>query len=350
MLVVYLGVLLVSFYLLHFFSEHYFVPSLDFISKKLRMSSDIAGATLMAAGSSAPELAVVIVSVMKSGNHLAIGVGTIVGSALFNLFVIVGVVMVLRNNAKLVWQPLVRDLVFYALSVILLVLFFKDGSISILEAFIFVTGYVVYFVALYTWKKILPYKDSEHKIEMDKSEENPNRFELALKRIVPRINNLYTAFFLSIIVISLLSWVLVESAIEISEILNIPEVIVALTVIALGTSVPDLVSSVIVAKQGRSGMAINNALGSNIFDILIGLGLPFLLLLILTSGQVNVSTRDLDLSFFLLMGSIVILTLTFIVSKWRTRRFIGYVLIALYLLYLISEILCSMGYSFCNLL
>lgn len=348
MLFFYLGILLASFYLLHFFSEQYFIPSLDSMGKKLRMSSDIAGATLMAAGSSAPELAVVIVSVIKSGNHMAIGVGTIVGSALFNLFVIVGAVMVLRNNTKLVWQPLVRDLFFYTLSVILLVLFFKDGSISILEAFIFVVGYVVYFVALYSWKRILPYKDIEHITGKYKSTKQPNRFELFLKRFVPRINNLYIAFFLSVAVISLLSWVLVESAIEISEILNIPEVIIALTVIALGTSVPDLVSSIIVAKQGRPGMAINNALGSNIFDILIGLGLPFLLLLLLTSGQVNVSTKDLNLSFLLLMGSIVILTLTFILSKWRSKRLIGYILISLYLLYLISEILCSMGFDFCN--
>jgi K+-dependent Na+/Ca+ exchanger-like protein len=341
-----LGVLLFSFYLLHFFSEHYFIPALDEIGEKLRMSSDIAGATLMAAGSSAPELAVVIVSVIKSGNHLGIGVGTIVGSALFNLFIIVGAVMVLKNNSRLIWQPLVRDLLFYAFSVVLLVWFFKDGTISTWEALLFVAGYVIYFIALYSWKKILPYEDIEQSVENDNTNDQPNRFELLLKRFIPRINNLYVAFFLSVVVISLLSWVLVESAIQISETLNIPEVIIALTVIALGTSVPDLVSSVIVAKQGRPGMAINNAIGSNIFDILIGLGVPLLLLHSITIGNINVLSKDLDLAFIFLMGSIVILSLTFILSKWHTKRGVGIAMIVIYILYLVYETMCSMGY-FC---
>ena len=129
LLLFYLVILILSFYLLHFLSEHYFITALDKIGDKFRMSSDVAGATLMAAGSSAPELAVMIVSVVKTGHHEAIGVGTIVGSALFNLFIITGVVMAIRNNAKLNWQPLIRDLLFYALSVLLLVYFFEDGSI-----------------------------------------------------------------------------------------------------------------------------------------------------------------------------------------------------------------------------
>ena len=143
-----------------------------------------------------------------------------------------------------------------------------------------------------------------------------------------------------------MSWVLVESAIEIAEILNIPEVIVALTVIALGTSVPDLISSVIVAKQGRVGMAINNAIGSNIFDILIGLGAPLLLLHLMTNDRINVISADLDIAFYFLSGSIVLLVAIFIITKWKTKRLMGVILIVLYLLYLSFEILYSMNIRF----
>jgi K+-dependent Na+/Ca+ exchanger-like protein len=346
-LVIYVPLLLLAFYLLYFFSENYFVPSLDKLSERFNLSSDISGATFMAAGSSAPELAVVIASLLVAGNHEAIGIGTIIGSALFNLFVIVGAVMVLRNNTKMVWQPLVRDLIFYALSIILLFWFFKDGIFSMHEAIIFVGGYVVYFGSLFMWKKIFPYKDTEE-FEVSTTETNHNRFNTILFLLFPKVNNLYFAFVLDVVVIGLLSWLLVHSAIEVSAALGIPEVIIALTVIALGTSVPDLIASVVVAKQGRPGMAINNAIASNIFDILIGLGFPFLLLFIFSSKSIAVDNGNLWVSFFLLMGSIVILTMGFLIAKWKTNRWIGWLLILLYSLYLLYQIACVLGSELCN--
>jgi len=341
MLLLYIAILLLSFYLLHFFSEHYFIPSLDEIGKKLKMTSDISGATLMAAGSSAPELAVVIVAVLKAGHHEAIGVGTIVGSALFNLFVITGAALIIKSKAKLVWQPLVRDLLFYALSVVFMVWFFKDGILSNWEAFTFVAGYAGYIVVLYSWKKILPYKDTEQLSELD-TEIGETRFDKLMKRFVSNKSFIITIIFiLSVVAISILSWALVSSAIEISEILGIPEIIIALTVVAIGTSVPDLVSSAIVAKQGRPGMAVNNAVGSNIFDILIGLGLPFLIYHVLSTGKLTVNYNDLDIAFMFLMGSIVILTFIFIVTRWKTSKAAGLTLIFLYTAYLVYEIICA---------
>lgn len=340
-LIILLAALLVCFYLLYFFSEHYFIPSLDGIGKRFNLSSDISGATLMAVGSSAPELAVVIVSLLKTGNHEAIGIGTIVGSSLFNLFVIVGAVMVVKSNKKMVWQPLVRDLIFYALSVLLLVYSFRDGAFDLWEATAFVGGYIMYFVGLFIWKKWFPYKDIEIH-DSEASELDMNTFDRLLKKIIPKINNLYIAFLLDVIIIGLLSWLLVTIAIKISSLLGIPEIIIALTVIALGTSVPDLVASVIVSKQGRPGMAINNAVGSNIFDILIGLGLPFLLLFIFTSDYIQVENNSLAVSFILLTSSIVILMLGFLFSKWKTKLWFGRLLLLLYFGYLIYQIISAL--------
>lgn len=292
----------------------------------------------MAAGSSAPELAVVIVSLIKSGNHQAIGIGTIVGSALFNLFIIIGAVMVIKSNRKMVWQPLVRDLIFYAFSIILLVWFFNDGSFSLWEAAIFVMGYLLYLGIMFLWNKQYPYDDTETNSEVDESM-SLNRFDMMLKRIIPRANNMFIALVLDIIVIGVLSWVLVTSAIKISSILGIPEVVIALTVIALGTSVPDLIASVIVAKQGRPGMAINNAIGSNIFDILIGLGLPFLFLFIFSNNSyLNVNNSNLFVSFLLLIGSVGIIIIGLLLSKWKTKQQMGWFLIFLYIIYLCYQI------------
>lgn len=343
-LFIYLLLLLVCFYLLYFFTEHYFIPSLDEIGKKLNLSSDISGATLMAAGSSAPELGVMIVSLLKPGSHEAIGIGTIVGSSLFNLFVITGVVMLIKDKVKLIWQPLIRDLLFYAISLVLLVWFFSDGYITIMETIILVAVYGIYILAMKKWKKIFPYKNNE---ESNEEFSDDNTIERFLKYFIPKPNNLTVVFISSIVVIGLLSWGLVNLAIKISLSVGIPEVIIALTVIAVGTSVPDLVSSTIVAKRGRSGMAINNAIGSNVFDILIGLGLPFMLLHFFSTTKIIVNSNDLNTAFWFLMSSIVVVLSFFLLAKWKTNRIFGYLLVILYILYIVFEILCVTFNIFC---
>ena len=338
-----LFVLIISFVVLHHISKHYFIDSLDLIAKRFKIPSDIAGSTLMAAGSSAPELAVVIVALCMTGQHEEIGIGTIVGSALFNILMIVGVVLVLYRS-KLVWQPLLRDLLFYSISLGILYLAFQDGSINLFESLIFVVVYVVYVVFMVYWKKLFPYANPE-RVQHKSSEQPVKKLQVIgklthlLKRFFPEIKNYFLAFGLSIIAITALSWVLVESAIRVSNILGISELIIGLTILAIGTSIPDLVASIIVTKQGRPGMAINNAIGSNIFDILIGFGLPWFVVLLMTTKTINVDNSNLTTSMSLLSGSLILLVSTFIITKWRTKKIIGGLLIFLYLSYLLYEIL-----------
>lgn len=337
--------LLVSFYLLAHICDEYFIASLDKISHKLKMSSDMAGATLMAIGSSAPELFVAAIALIRPGNHEALGMGTIVGSALFNVLVIIGAAAVVRK-AILSWQPVIRDTLFYSISIIMLIFAFRDGRIDLFEAGIFVALYVVYLTAVAKWRKILPYKDVDKMIEKVKKEVKESekskwaKLVKPLDWIVDKIfpspeKHYYIVFFLSIALIAGLSWVLVESAIGISHMFGIPEAIIALTVLAAGTSIPDLVSSVIVAKQGRGGMAISNALGSNIFDILIGLGLPWLVFLAFSGRTIPVSTENLLTSVMLLFATVLIIFFLLLVRKWKIGHRAGYFLIGLYILYLV---------------
>jgi len=149
----------------------------------------------------------------------------------------------------------------------------------------------------------------------------------------------FAVFFMSIVFIAGLCWVLVESAIGVSHILKIPEVIIGLTVLAVGTSVPDMISSVIVAKQGRGGMAVSNAVGSNIFDILVGLGLPWLLYSLTTGESIIGDTSELDISIALLFGSVVFIFIAMIVKKWTIGKGTGYILIGIYIVYVIAELI-----------
>ena len=236
--------MLFSFALLARIVDKFFVASLDQISKDLSLSSDAAGATLMAVGSSAPELFVALFAVLKPGNHEVIGIGSIVGSALFNLLFIGGAVAFIRKT-KLTWQPILRDIIFYFIAVGLLLWGIIDGDFSIWNAISFLVIYVVYVIAVVKWRKILPYKDVEFEEEVSEEDCAEKGFTAWIDKplcwLFPRKERYILIFSISIVLIAGLSWVLVESAIHISHLLNIPEAIIALTVLAIGTSVPDLI-------------------------------------------------------------------------------------------------------------
>ena len=335
-------VLLSSFYLLARVCDEYFVGALDKLAKRLKLSDDAAGATLMAIGSSAPELFIAIIALVKPGDHASIGMATIVGSALFNILVIIGVAAIVRK-AVLAWQPVIRDMIFYSLSIIMLVVAFWDGTIDLFEATLFVALYVIYVMAVISWRKILPYKDVDgvELLEKGLKKEEKKKWWKGLMRPFDKVLDLFfpneeryiSVFLISILIIALLSWLLVESAIVMSDILHIPAYIMALTVLAAGTSVPDLISSVIVAKQGRGGMAISNAIGSNIFDILIGLGVPWVIMLSISSGAIPVETSNLLSSVILLFATVIVIFMLLISRKWKIGRYTGWFLISLYIAY-----------------
>lgn len=340
-LLLYALAMLFCFVLLARIVDKFFVISLDRISSDLKMSSDAAGATLMAVGSSAPELFVALFSVLKPGNHEAIGIGSIIGSALFNLLVIGGVVALVRKT-KLTWQPVLRDILFYGVAVALLLWGIFDGDFSIWNAIAFLSLYVIYVWAVIKWRTFFPYKDVDYTPEEQTHEDIENKksnpIDKILSLIFPKAERYYLVFIFSILMIAGLSWILVESAIEISVILEIPELIIALTVLAIGTSIPDLISSLIVAKQGRGDMAISNAIGSNIFDILVGLGLPFLIVMLIHGGTIEVNSQNLMVSSLILFASLIIFFILLLINKWKINWLTGAILIGLYIFYVVREI------------
>lgn len=336
-----LASLLISFYLLAVIVEEFFVPSLDRISNRLKLPSDVAGATFMAVGSSAPELFVSLFALLRPGSYANVGTGTIVGSAIFNILVIVGASAAYKA-AKLNWQPVIRDLIFYCASIVVLLASFWDGTFVLLEAFSFVALYVVYIVIVMKWKSWFPYRDVDPIVVTEEEIDKHilARFsKLILSYIIPdpqRKPNAYVlTFSLSIAAIAALSYVLVESGVMLGEALHISPTIIALTVLAAGTSIPDLLSSIIVAKQGRGDMAVSNAVGSNVFDILFALGFPLLIVIATQGTPVTVDTANLVGSVILLFATVVSLLTLLIVRRWHIGRHAGLLLIGLYILYLV---------------
>lgn len=351
MIIIWLAVLLASFFVLAVLCDEFFVPSLEKISDRLKLAPDVAGATFMAVGSSAPEFFTSLLAVLLPSGHSEVGAGTIVGSAIFNILVIIGASATFRH-AHLNWQPVIRDIGFYCISIILLLISFWDGRITLPEAGSFVAVYALYIWAVTKWRTWFPYVErNEDPLELleEETEQHPVllRIRAGLSFIVPDVHKhpdryLWT-FGISIGLIGLLSFAMVESAIHVATTIGIPPAIVALTVVAAGTSVPDLLASMAVAKQGRGDMAISNAVGSNIFDILIGLGLPWAIGLLVYGKHIQVGTENLLSSVFLLFATVIAVFFVMVLRKWSIGPKAGWLLIGLYLLYLGHNVLAVMG-------
>jgi len=343
--------------------DQYFVESLDTISHKLKLSQDVAGATFMAVGTSAPEFFTAVLALTKVGAE-DIGAGTIVGSAIFNILVIIGGSAVVAK-AYLRWKPVVRDIGVYIFAIILLLITFADGQITTFETLLFVTAYAGYVILLANWKKFVPQKDTEVMQEVEKGLKKAgvdhraqnkgfikiwNYFSKAADKVLalffPDLKkrpHLYLlTFTVSILFIIGLSYSLVELATFTAGELGVPPVIIALTVLAGGTSVPDLIASLIVAKQGRGDMAVSNAVGSNSFDIMLGLGLPWLFYTLFTGKNVPVGTDNLFASVILLFATVIAVFFVIAVQKWKIGRKSGYILIALYASYLTYMIILAL--------
>ncbi len=332
-------VIVVSVYLLSIITDAYFIISLDQIAQQLHLPNNVAGASLMAMGSSAPELAIAIFSLFVAGGaHSDVGIGTIVGSAIFNILVITGVSAV-ANPAHISWKVITRDILMYSVGVILLLITIYDGKVTLLEASIYLAVYAIYLIILYKWDAYVKDTDVVGIVEEAIQKEHSctdiyHRVTIAISKGIGFLagnarTSYLRAFFVSIAFVAIISYALAESAVAFAEAIHVPAVVVALTVLAAGTSVPDMFASIVVAKQGRGDMAVANAVGSNIFDMLVGLGLPWLLAMAMGSGAIAIDTAGLMTSALLLFGTVILLFI-FLLTKLKLSRWEGWALLAIY--------------------
>lgn len=341
-IIVSLLVIVISVYLLSIITDEYFIISLDEIAKKLRLPNNVAGASLMAMGSSAPELSIAIFALFAAGGaNSDVGIGTIVGSAIFNILVITGISAV-ANPAHISWKVITRDILMYSVGVMMLMLTIYDGKVTLIEAAAYLLVYAIYLLILYKWDAYV--KDTDVVGVVEEAIEKERCCEGVYHQVTTVISNgigylagnarksYLRAFFVSIAFVAAISYALAESAVAFAEAIHVPAVVVALTVLAAGTSVPDMFASIAVAKQGRGDMAIANAVGSNIFDILVGLGLPWMLVMAMGSDMVQIDTAGLWSSALLLFGTVILL-FVFLLTKLRLSRWEGWALLGIYGVY-----------------
>merc|ERR1719182_441356 len=146
----------------------------------------------------------------------------------------------------------------------------------------------------------------------------------------------WVTFFVSLIHITWLSFFMVEFMLKIGCLWGIPDVVMGLTFLAMGTSIPDALGSIAVAEQGEGDMAVSNAVGSNVFDICIGLGLPWFIKCVAGSGPIPITDTDMVIpSILILVAIIVLLFTTFAISGWRLINQVGYILLTAYGLFVI---------------
>ena len=143
---------------------------------------------------------------------------------------------------------------------------------------------------------------------------------------------------MSIAWIVAITYFMVDWAARLGAVLGVPQILMGLVVLAAGTSIPDALSSIVVAQQGMGDMAVANAIGSNIFDIWLGLGLPWLCVLPFEGGKVNVSTDSLLLNIGIMFFVLLVYASAIMYSNWRLTRRTGVFLIGMYALYAVYNI------------
>nr|KAF6487406.1 solute carrier family 24 member 1 [Rousettus aegyptiacus] len=505
--------------------DEYFVPALGVITDKLQISEDVAGATFMAAGGSAPELFTSLIGVFIS--HSNVGIGTIVGSAVFNILFVIGTCALFsREILNLTWWPLFRDVSFYILDLMMLILFFLDSLIVWWESLLLLLAYAFYVFTM-KWNKKLEFwvkeqlskwpaakvmalgdlnkegeaepeaggegnegelqtddgemkgdegeteeqefntenqgeaqsdeegtdgeggddggdgededseiqaerkgddegegelqtKDGEMKDgdegemeeqeftaedqgeaqsdekgtdgegggdggdgedeeeeedeedededEEEEEEEEENEEPLSLEwpetrqkqaiylfllpivfplwLTVPDVRRLESRKFFvitflgSIIWIAMFSYLMVWWAHQVGETIGISEEIMGLTILAAGTSIPDLITSVIVARKGLGDMAVSSSVGSNIFDITVGLPVPWFLFSLINGLQpVPVSSNGLFCAIVLLFLMLLFVISSIASCKWRMNKILGFTMFLLYFVFLIISVM-----------
>lgn len=509
--------------------DDFFVASLEKICEVLRLSDDVAGATFMAAGSSAPELASSAMALINPNAGSEIGVGTIVGSAIFNILIIIGATVIATGNTlQLDWKPVTRDCFFYAAAIGGIVGTFAGGRVDWWEGGIYVAFYVTYIVTMMYNVRLMRWLDSfersdtvrsfkarlsfrsarsealeeqrSERIEQYRAEqtrESPSDGPRTAKALwgkirddivkVPKHNfaNVVLAtakdwkakqavivhaggapggsaegdadahvltptmtpghirayrseavkaakllaardkamheraaaiaraieegsiadeseaasvgfpeipddnseddssspwsvpedkkewpmwaislpwyaafqltippcgdpkwekwyvvsFAMSILWIGFITHWMVEWCVRIGCILGVPSVVMGTTVLAAGTSIPDALSSIAVARDGLADMAVANAVGSNVFDIWLGLGLPWLLYLSWqTPNYILVNTDELIPSSIILAGVLVVYYGSIASNGFKLTVRMGYAYMGVYALYAMYSI------------
>ena len=401
--------------------DNFFGPALDVMVDKWSIDDDVAGATFMAAGGSAPELATSFMGRFVSKSD--VGFGTIVGSAVFNVLFVIGLcaLVVPGGEVPLTWWPLFRDCSYYIVGLAVLAVLVKGAnSMNLWEAIVLFAMYIGYvtimffnekletfFTKLFKMEKNAKVRDDPKPVEkLEKGEGGPDGAEeegggdgggdddddewedpwempdekpacvlwvvcLPLNamlygtlpdvarpvddkpgRTVPWIpageDYFIVTFFACLLWLIVFSYCMVVWVTIIGAVFGISDYIMGLTILASGTSIPDALSSMYMAKEGRGDMAISSSIGSNVFDILVGLPVPTIIKYIVVAAQGNnldklarwnFDTAGIVFDTVLLLMMVALIVTSIMLTNWVLNIKLGTMMFLLYFIFLVVCIL-----------
>ena len=305
-----LVVLVIGFVLL-IKGADFFVEGSSAVAKKLRVPSIIIGLTIVAMGTSLPECAVSVTASLNNNNALA--VSNVVGSNIFNLMVVCGMCALFCPLA-VQKETLKKEFPFSIIcAALLLVLGIAGMELGLIDGIIFCVIFVGYIATMV--KSAL----NARKTTTDVQEE-----EAAVKLSV-----LSCVLFIvgGMIAIKFGGDFVVDGAVTIAEIVGMSENLIGLTIVALGTSLPELVTSVVAARKNELDMAVGNVIGSNLFNILFVLGIASVI-----SPVAFIMENVIDIVLLIAMS---LLVLGFAWTKQKIERKEGIIMLSIYVAYLV---------------
>ena len=288
------------------------------IAKRMNVPEIVIGLTIVAMGTSMPEFCVSFASAMKGTADLA--VGNVVGSNIFNAMLIVGAaamvapITILKSTVR-------KDIPFAVFASLMLLQMGLNYNITRTEAFVLFIMFAVF--TIYT---VMGTKDNVEENEKE-NENKHNGSKWSAFFYHPAFG---VVFGLSALIFG--SNIFVDNATEIARLMGVSEAIIGLTIVAAGTSLPELATSIVSARKGQSGIAIGNVLGSNVFNILFIIGLTGMVTPMHISG---ITTIDFGV---MLISMLLLWLMSF--TKYTLSRWEGAVLAILYIIYV--------GWLICN--
>lgn len=275
------------------------------IAAKMKIPPMIIGLTVVAMGTSMPEFFVSFVSALKGTSDLA--VGNVVGSNIFNTMLIVGTTA-LVTPMVIAKSTVKKDIPFAVLASAMLLPMAIDGSISRIDAAVLFAVFIAFM--LYTVRSAKKEKDSGNEEEVK---------EMPVWRAVA-----FLVLGLACLIVG--SNLFVDGATAVASLLGVSEAVIGLTVVAGGTSLPELATSVVAARKGQCAIAMGNVIGSNVFNILMILGITGM---IHPMSIIGITRLD-----FIVMQLSIILLWIFSFTKYTVARWEGGLLVALFLAYM----------------
>lgn len=290
-----------------------FVDGAASIAKKFNVPSMIIGLTIVAMGTSAPEAAVSVTSSLAGQNDMS--VANVVGSNFFNILMVLGVSSII---AKLPVEKntLKKDAPLLLLVSFILLLFASNFTLGRFEGLLLLATFTYFLISTIKGAKNLSNNNSDE-IAVTVDSELPQESSTIKTVLIS---------FIGVIGIIIGGDIVVDSATSIATSFGMSANLVGLTIVSVGTSLPEFVTSVVAIKKGETDIAIGNVIGSNLFNILLVLGLA--------SSISPITISMLALIDIIFMVFVTILLYLFMKKDYSLTKTHGFILVAIYLVYM----------------